>query len=137
MKQKYKSLYGGKRRLTAVEYLSQILVARKIESTGKRVIDNFWKDPVLLKEVKLTEVFVRKLTSLYGEEPVLRAFMRSDMQHVWSTNFPGIEQKIKEEQAKVEAAETIKATEISQNREHAREQYGNTTLLGKLRELDG
>lgn len=137
MKQKYKSLYGGKRRLTTVEYLSQILVARKIESSGKRVVDNFWKDPVLLKEVKLTEVFVRRIISVYGEEPVLRAFMRPDMQHVWSTSFPGIEHKIKEEQAKLKAAESIKAPEISQNREHTREEYGNTTLLGKLRELDG
>lgn len=137
MKQKYKSLYGGKRRLTTVEYLSQILVARKIESSGKRVVDNFWKDTVLLKEVKLTEVFVRRFVSLYGEEPVLRAFMRPDMQHVWSTNFPGIEQKIKEEKSKLDAALSLKAPEISKDREHTREQYGNTTLLGKLRELDG
>ena len=137
MKQKYQSLYGGKRKLTACEYLGQILVARHIEFTGKRVTDNFWQDTILLKELKTTEVFVRRLMSLYGEEAVLRTFLRPDMQHVWSTNFPGLESKIQEEVSNIAVIDKIKPPEISKNQEHKREEYGNKTLLGRLRDIDG
>jgi hypothetical protein len=135
-KQKYKSLYGGKRKLTASEYLAQILVARQIASRGKIAPDNYWKDLTLLKEVKTTTVFVRKLISAYSEESVIRAFMRPDMSHVYSTFYPGLQQKIEEEQRKLDEADKIKPPEISESREHRKEQYGSKTLLGKLRELE-
>lgn len=111
-------------------------MARKIESSGRKAVDNFWNDTVLLKEVKLNEVFLRKLISLYGGVPVLRAFSRPDMQHVWSTTYPGLEQKIKEEKRKVDEGEKLVAPDVPQGTEHRTQEYGNKSVLSKLRDLE-
>ncbi len=134
--QRYKSLYGGKRKLTTSEYLAQILVARKMESAGRKVVDDFWNDKSLLKEIKVNQVFLRKLIAVYGEVPVLRAYMRPDMQHVWSTTYPGLEQKIKEEKRKVDDAAKIVAPEVPTGTEHRTQEYGNKSILSKLRDLE-
>lgn len=110
-------------------------MARKIEAGGRKAVDNFWNDKSLLKEVKTTEVFIRKLVSVYGEVPVLRALMRADMQHVWSASYPGLELKIIEEKKKVDAGEKIVAPEVPKGTEHRTQEYGKKSILSKLREL--
>jgi len=136
---KYQSSGGSK--VSAAQYLAEILMIRKAASQKRKLPHKFWNISPLDLEYRRTLVFVRKLINAYEyPEAVVKAYCRPEFKHVYTTGtYRGLDKAIMEEENSIRGLlkSVDNIPEMPEKSESKPiKQFGNKSKLSKLRELE-
>ena len=136
---KYPSRYSDGKKVTAAQYITELIYEKRAVKDKKELPNNFWKLPQWAKIYKSQIFAAYGLLKIYDEVAIIKALKSKKSFNIYSLRAPHLDDIIKEEQRQLEldknkpkTAELKRTNTSSKPREHKARQ----TKLGKLRELD-
>ena len=136
---KYPSRYSNDKKVTAAQYLAELMCERQAEKNKKELPKQFWNLPHWSKKFKSQLFAAYGLLKLYDEVAIIKAVKSKEAKRIYSLRAPILDDIIKEQQRILEL-DKIKAKDIEVIRKNTkakpREHQVRATILGKLSELD-
>lgn len=111
----YASRYTDKM-VTPANHIVEILMERKANKDGKKLVREFWNKPEYKKTYNLNLIQVSAALNAYSEKAILNALQRETW--AWSLG-PKVKQTIIEEEAKLKRAESQKTVSQAEVVKHA------------------
>lgn len=97
--------------VTPANHIVEILMERKANKDGRKLLREFWSLPEFKKPYQLNLIQVSALLNAYSDKAIINALNREKW--AWSIAAKAVKQAIIEEQAKLDRLETQK--EVSKN----------------------
>tara|TARA_R100000008_G_C3499583_1_gene122960 strand:+ start:79 stop:498 length:420 start_codon:yes stop_codon:yes gene_type:complete len=136
---KYPSRYSNDKRVTAAQYLAELMCERQAQKNKKELPNQFWNLPHWSKKFKSQLFAAYGLLKLYDETAIIKAVKSKEARNIYSLRAPILDDIIKEQQHKLELDKTkTKDANIVRKDVKAkpREYRVKDNILGRLSELD-
>ena len=136
---KYPSRYSDGKKVTAAQYIAELICEKRAFKDKKELPNNFWNLPQW-KKIYKSQIFASYgLLKIYDELAVIRALKSKKSFKIYSLRAPHLDDIIKEEQRQIELDKNkLKETEVKRidTSSKPREYKAKQTKLGRLKELD-
>jgi len=138
---KYPSRYSDDKKVTAAQYLAELMCERQAEKNKKELPKRFWNLPHWTKKFKSQLFAAYGLLKLYDEAAIIRALKSKEARYIYSLRAPTLDDIIKEQQHMLEL-DKAKAKDKDTNvvrkdvKAKPREHRVKNTIFDKLSELD-
>tara|TARA_R110002020_G_scaffold162955_3_gene348899 strand:+ start:4314 stop:4733 length:420 start_codon:yes stop_codon:yes gene_type:complete len=136
---KYPSRYSNDKKVTAAQYLAELMCERQAQKNKKELPKQFWNLPHWSKKFKSQLFAAYGLLKLYDEAAIIKAVKSKEARNIYSLRAPTLDDIIKEHQHRLQLDKS-KPKDISIVRKDVnakpRQYRVEDNILGRLSELD-
>lgn len=141
MTNKYPSKYSNGKRVSAAQYITEMICEKKAKKDKIDIHYRFWLNKEWSGFYRNQIASANKLLSKYNETAIIRALSSNKTNNIYSLRYPNLEAIIKDEQTKLEIqTEQIDRLEVNYDRNNqggSRQQFKKSkSIISKIEEMD-